>query len=157
MREFSLIELSGVGYLYVSRVFDTSEMAFEIAVGLEEVWSFMEDHHVPAAGGAITLHNSLPNSHMDLNMGFLANSWNLDVTGHTVKSGHAPAGMALHYRHVGSYDVIPEIYDDVRAYAKEVGLTTATPIWQIYRNDLSTVHESELITDCYQALTPEVL
>lgn len=149
MSRYDLLDLPGESYFYIERSFDTADAFTEIYFGLDAVYEFMEEHGVPTDGNAITLHTAKPNGMMHLHIGFLVPRSHMHMAHGEVRAAFTPSGPIAHGTLIGPYEYMVQIYEGIDEFVQTEALTMANPTWQIYRNDMSMVHESKLITDCY--------
>ena len=81
-------------------------------------------------GPAFARYFSVPSDTFDLEAGFPTEAA-LNATGELVIDS-LPAGLAARAVHLGSYDRLPQAWQELDAWIQEQGLVRSGPMWEVY-------------------------
>jgi len=156
MPAFKLITVTEMPYLYTERrtTMDPGEIAAAMGSAFGEVWAFMQQHGVPPAGPALAVYAEYCDGEMPFRAGFAIARGDMSAASGTIKADATPAGEVLHFTHRGSYATLRDDWEAMMRHMEAEGLRYAAPTWEVYLNSPDEVHEEQLLTECYQALTP---
>lgn len=153
MPEFEKLTTEEIGYLYVEREssMDPVEIGQAMGSAFEAVYAFMMRNNITPTGPALSVYDDMSADGMKFRAGFAVAKADIAKAEGDVKGDVTPAGPAVHFTHIGSYDTLREGYGAVmKAVAKQC-ITLKSPTWELYMNDPGTTPEAELITECYLA------
>jgi effector-binding domain-containing protein len=154
MTDFALARVDARPYLYVQgrTLMDPTAIATALGDAFGTVMDFMDAHGIEGDATPVALYFNYGDGGITFHAGTLVAADDLRAAAGDVKAGHTPAGLVLHFTHVGPYATLSESYAAMTAHCAAHGLTPAVPTWEIYVDDPETTPAHRLRTQVYVAL-----
>jgi effector-binding domain-containing protein len=154
MTDFALTQVEPRAYLYVEgRTFmNPAAIAETLGEAFGTVMDFMDAHGIEGDATPIVLYYNYGDGGITFHAGALVAEDDLRAAVGDVKAGRTPAGLVLHFTHVGPYTTLSESYAAMTRHCTANGLTPAVPTWEIYTDDPDTTPADRLRTEVYVAL-----
>jgi effector-binding domain-containing protein len=100
---------------------------------LPEIWAYLEQQGVPAAGPPFARYHDFNDDRADLEAGFPVAA---PVAGDgRIVAGELPGGEVAVAWHVGPYDTLSQAHHAVEAWIAEQGRAMAGAPWEVYWTD----------------------
>ena len=142
-------------YLYVdgqAAMGDPADIDQAMGSAFVTVYAFMEKAGITPISKPMTVYSKMPGVKIKFRSGFLVKRKDAKLAEGDVKSGKIPACTALHAVHRGPYMQMNKTHGALWGYAKQNGLTSAVPVWEIYIDDPQTTAQEDLNTEIYHSL-----
>lgn len=108
---------------------------------------------VQPAGPAYALYTRQPSDTVDIEIGFPSKTAliaPIPAQKVTLEPGEIPAGKVACLSHVGSFEDLPQAYEELLAQIKQQGMTPQLPFFEVYVTEPSPdMDPAEMRTDIY--------
>jgi effector-binding domain-containing protein len=154
MTDFALTQVDPRPFLYVEGRTRMDPAAISAALGgaFGTVMDFMDAQGIEGDATPVVLYYNHGDGGITFQAGTLVAEDDLGAAAGDVKPGHTPAGLVLHFTHVGPYATLSESYAAMTAHCAARGMTPGVPTWEIYVDDPDTTPAHRLRTEVYVAL-----
>jgi effector-binding domain-containing protein len=154
MTDFALTQVDARPYLYVEgrTLMNPEAIAATLGEAFGTVMDFMDAHGIEGDATPVVLYYNYGDGGITFHAGALVEEDDLRAAAGDVKPGRTPAGLVLHFTHVGPYATLSESYAAMTRHCAAQGLTPAVPTWEIYVDDPDTTPAHRLRTEVYVAL-----
>lgn len=154
--EFEKKTLSAQHYVYVERevsMMDGAAIAEAMGSAFGQVYGFTEENRLERLSMPMSIYLEMPKDGMMRFRGAIAVSEEdaARVSG-DIMADHLPGGEVMMTTHKGPYATLNVSHKALWDHIEGEGLKGATPIWEIYVDDPTTVPEAECRTEVYCSL-----
>ena len=153
--EFRRVELPEQHYLFVERTatYDGSSIAEAMSSGFGEITRFAQQNGIERLTMPSAVYVDMPGPNgMTFRAAIFVKAEDAAKAGGDIKAGIIQAGEVYTATHSGSYANLNQSHNALWEQMDTDGALKAMPIWEIYADDPTLVHEAECRTEIFRAI-----